>query len=384
MKKQLPMMAFLGLCAFAGAAVTGHIPLHLGQPALAQPALNQQSPPASGNMAWTLGKIFEQVADKVGPSVVSVEAYYAAQAKNANTGKNKIVEESGSGFIVTFPGQPGYYVLTNSHVIANAPLNQITLRMADGRLLQPTKIWTDPETDVAVLAVNPQVKDLPAASLGDSNATRVGQWVLAIGSPFGLSQTVTHGIISARERGEVSLGNTIRIKDFLQTDAAINPGSSGGPLVDMSGDVIGINTAIASHSGSSSGVAFSIPINLVKKVSQQLITYGTVPRGYLGMQLARSFEPKDALTLGLTKLQGAWVEKIYPDTPAAAAGLQPNDVILRVESVEIKSDNHLINLISKLPAGQKVQLTVWRSRQTVTLNAVVGDWNKAQSKFQLP
>src|SRR5262249_45822851 len=154
---------------------------------------------------------------------------------------------------------------------------------------------------------------------GDSDAARVGQWVLAFGSPFGLNQTVTHGIISARERGQVSLGSTIRIKDFLQTDAAINPGSSGGPLVHLEDEVIGVNTAIASSSGVSSGVAFSIPINLVKRVTRQLLERGSVARGYLGMQLAASFEPADALRLGLDRVQGAWVEAVFPDTPAATA-----------------------------------------------------------------
>src|SRR5262249_17960012 len=190
--------------------------------------------------------------------------------------------------------------------------------------------------------------------------TRVGQWVLAIGSPFGLNQTVTHGIISARERGQVSLGSTIRIKDFLQTDAAINPGSSGGPLVNLEGEVIGINTAIASHSGSNSGVAFSIPINLVKRVMHQLVEKGTVSRGYLGMQLAQAFEVADALRLGLDRAQGALVESVYPDTPAAAAGLRSNDVILQVDGVVIRNENHLINLIAAMPVGQRVRLQVWR------------------------
>lgn len=384
MKNRILMIGFLGLCAFAGATTSTAIPLKIGQPAVAQPPAGAHQYAQAGNVAWELGKVFEQVADKVSPAVVSVEAFYSSQTKSQTNGKTKVVEESGSGFIVAFPNLSGYYVLTNSHVIAQAPINQITVRMADGQILQPTKVWTDPETDVAVLGLNQQLKNLPTVKLGDSGQARVGQWVLAIGSPFGLSQTVTHGIISARGRGEVSLGNTIRIKDFLQTDAAINPGSSGGPLVDMNGDIIGINTAIASHSGSSSGVAFAIPINLVKKVSQQLLTFGVVPRGYLGMQMARTFEPKDALGLGLSKVQGAWVEKVYPGTPAADAGLQPGDVILRVESVDIKNENHLINLISKLPAGQKIQLSVWRSQQLIGLNAVVGDWNKAQGKFQLP
>src|SRR5262249_38810576 len=214
-------------------------------------------------------------------------------------------------------------VLTNNHVIAQSAPSQITISLADGRLFHPSRVWADPESDVAVLRLD-RAENLPVARLGDSDRMRVGQWVLAIGSPFGLNQTVTHGIISARERGQISLGSTIRIKDFLQTDAAINPGSSGGPLVDLEGDVVGINTAIASNNGNSSGVAFSIPINLVKRVMRQLLERGHVTRGYLGLQTASAFEPSDALKLGLDRANGAWVEKVYPETPAAAAGLREN------------------------------------------------------------
>ncbi len=206
--------------------------------------------------------------------------------------------------------------------------------------------------------------------------------MLAIGSPFGLNQSVTHGIISARDRGQVTLGNTIRIKEFLQTDAAINPGSSGGPLIDLNGEVIGINTAIASHNGSNSGVAFSIPSNLVKRVMNQLLQSGSVQRGYLGMQLALTFEANDALKLGLDRVKGALVEKVYPGTPAADSGLQTNDVILQVENIAIRNENHLINLISSLSAGQKIRVQVWRDRSTTNLNAVVGDWAKAQTRFR--
>src|SRR2546430_2639933 len=143
------------------------------------------------------------------------------------------------------------------------------------------RVLADAESDVAALRVEAS-GGLPTAVLGDSDRARVGQWVVALGSPFGLSQSLTHGIISARERGQVSLGSTIRIKDFLQTDAAINPGSSGGPLLNLDGEVIGINTAIASQSGGNSGIAFAIPINLVKRVVRQLQERGTVARGYLG------------------------------------------------------------------------------------------------------
>jgi S1-C subfamily serine protease len=234
---------------------------------------------------------------------------------------------------------------------------------------------------VAVLRLD-GVENLPTATLGDSDTARVGQWVLAVGSPFGLNQTVTHGIISARERGQVSLGSTIRIKDFLQTDAAINPGSSGGPLVNLDGEVIGLNTAIASSNGSNSGVAFSIPINLVKRVQRQLLEKGSVARGYLGMQLAQAFEPADALKLGLDRVQGALVETVYPDTPAAAAGLRANDVVLQVDNAAIRNENHFINLISALAAGQRIRLQVWRDRKVIALDAVVGDWSKGQSRFR--
>jgi S1-C subfamily serine protease len=293
-----------------------------------------------------------------------------------------MIEESGSGVVVRFPGQAGYLVLTNNHVIAEAPLDRITVYLADGKIFRPRQVWADPETDVALLGLGEVQGGLATVPLGDSDRVRVGQWVLAVGSPFGLNQTVTHGIISARERGQVSLGNTIRIKDFLQTDAAINPGSSGGPLVDLHGEVIGLNTAIASHSGTNSGVAFSIPVNLVKRVAQQLLEKGSVARGYLGMQLAQSFEPADALKLGLDRVQGALVERVYPDTPAAAAGLRESDVVLQVEAVAIRNENHLINLISTLPAGQRVRLQVWRERRLQTVEAVVGDWGKAQERFR--
>jgi S1-C subfamily serine protease len=177
------------------------------------------------------------------------------------------------------------------------------------------------------------------------------------------------------------LGSTIRIKDFLQTDAAINPGSSGGPLVDMKGTIIGINTAIASHSGSNSGVAFSIPINLVKRVAKELLDKGAVSRGYLGLQVAAAFEPADAFKLGLDRVQGAWVERVYDGTPAAMAGIKANDVVLQVDGTAIRNENHLINLISTMPPGQRIRLHIWRDRGVVTLEGTVGDWAKAQTRF---
>ena len=375
--KRLPFVAFVGGCAFFGGAVAGLVSPRLESPASAQRFGSGLPDPTSDVMK--LGDRFESVARQVAPAVVAVEATKVATP--ANGGKAKPVEESGSGVIVRDETRRGYLVLTNNHVIAQAAPSQITISLADGRVFHPSRVWADPESDVAVMRLE-QTDYLPSARLGDSDRTRVGQWVLAVGSPFGLNQTVTHGIISARERGQISLGSAIRIKDFLQTDAAINPGSSGGPLVNLDAEVVGLNTAIASNNGNNSGVAFSIPVNLVKRVMRQLLERGAVARGYLGIKLAESFEPADALKLGMDRLQGAWVEDVYPQSPAAAAGLRGNDVVLQLDDVAVRNENHLINMISALPAGQRVRLQVWRGQRVVALDAVVGDWSKEQSRFR--
>jgi serine protease Do len=365
----------IGAAFLLGASALVHVPVPLAGPASAQ-----SQPPILGpaDPLLQLSDRFEAVASRVLPAVVSVEAVKPIQEK-----KGKPVEESGSGVIIKSDVRPGYFVLTNNHVVTQARPEQITVHLADGRVFHPSKVWADPESDIALLSLDGAM-NLPTATLGNSDHARVGRWVLAIGSPFGLNQTVTHGIISARDRGQVSLGSTIRIKDFLQTDAAINPGSSGGPLVDLSGEVIGINTAIASHSGGNSGVAFSIPINLARRIVTQMLQQGSVQRGYLGMQLANSFEPNDAVRLGLDRLRGALVERVYPETPALAAGLQVNDVILQVDDVAIRNDNHLINLISSAKVGQRIRLQVWRDRAVVTLDASIGDWANAQNRFREP
>lgn len=372
--KRISWLAFLGVgVVLVGAGLVSPVDNSLS----AQTAATRPASFTSADPLQALSDRFEQIAAKTLPAVVSIEAI--KPPKNPSN-KSKPLEESGSGVIVKLDAKPGYFVLTNNHVISGARNDQITIHLADGKIFRPTQAWFDPETDIALLSIEGQ--GLPVATLGNSDGAKVGRWVIAIGSPFGLAQSVTHGIISARDRGQVSLGSTIRIKEFLQTDAAINPGSSGGPLVDLQGEVIGINTAIASHNGSNSGVAFSIPVNLVKRVTAQMLAQGSVQRGYLGMQLSSGFEPNDALKLGLNKVTGALIEKIYPDTPAATAGLKANDVILNVESVEIRNENHLINLISGLPIGQRIRMQIWRERGTVNLEAVIGDWSKAQAKFK--
>ena len=361
----------VGGCAFGGGAV-GTAVLNSPDPVNAQ--TGRPAPPPALTPAQ-LGERFEAVIRQMTPSVVSVEA-----VKPPPPGKLKPTEESGSGVIVQLAGVPGTVVITNNHVINGAKADQITVHLADDKIVRPSKVWADPESDIAALKI--EADGLIPAPLADSDRCREGNWVLAFGSPFGLNRTVTHGIISARDRGQVSLGSTIRIKDFLQTDAAINPGSSGGPLVNLDGEVVGINTAIASHSGSNSGVAFAIPINLVKRVVRQLAESGAVNRGYLGVHLAPTLEAGDALKLGLDRAQGALVEAVYPDTPAAAAGLKANDVILQVDGVAVRNENHLINLFAAMPVGQRVRLHVWRDRRPMTVIAHVGDWNLDQSRLK--
>ena len=375
MIKQVAAVVMCGGCAVLGGAgaqlfmrspttaAANSFPL----PPVQQPVIAEQD----RTTAFALSDRFQTVVKKVGPAVVSVDAV----KQSAAAGKSK--EESGSGVLVKIPGIGGTVVVTNNHVVGDAPREKVYITLQDGSIIQPARVLADPESDISLLHL---AEELPVAELGDSDRAIRGQYVLAFGSPFGLNQTVTHGIISATDRGQISLGATIRIKEFIQTDAAINPGSSGGPLVDLDGRVVGINTAIASQSGNNTGVSFSIPANLVKRVASQLFEKGKVQRGYLGVQLATTIDPGEALKLGLSKVCGGLVEIVHANTPAETAGLKPGDVILKLEDVDLRDENHLINLISALPPHQKVKLMVWRDRKSVPMDVTVGDWTATRAK----
>lgn len=363
--------SLLLLGGLAGGAAS-ELLLRTGSPAYASPPL--PATPTALDLQPSMAA-FETVVGKLTPSIVAVDA---VKPQAAATAAKKSQEESGSGVIAQFDGIRNMFVITNNHVIAGAKPEEVSITLADGRVLKPVKVLADPESDIALLQID--APNLSPARLADSDRVLVGQWVLAFGSPFGLSQTVTHGIISARNRGQISLGNTIRIKEFLQTDAAINPGSSGGPLVGLDGRIVGINTAIASNNGNNSGVAFAIPINLVKRIGRELVEHGVVHRGYLGVQLAPTLEPAEALRLGLDKVRGALVDTVHPGSPAESAGLKKGDVILQLESVDLRDENHLINLISNLPANQKVKLGVWREKATISLEVTVGEWTPTTAK----
>ena len=316
--------------------------------------------------------VLKIVAKLVGPAVVHIQADLPPDA-GAPPGRGRGIEEHGSGVIVESGGN--YYVLTNRHVIRDAAPAAIHVDLADGRRIHPQKILEDADADVAVLAVS--APDLVAAPLGDSDRMEVGDFVLAIGSPFGLRHSVTFGIISAKGRRDLRLGGaTIRFQDFLQTDAAINPGNSGGPLVNLRGEIIGINNSIASDSGRNEGIGFAIPSNMFMSVARQLIQTGKVTRGFLGVNLEAKFGPAMAAELGLPRPVGALVTSVTANSPAEAAGLQTGDVILEFNHTPVEDDAHLVNLVSLTEVGRKAPLLVFRDRKLMTLSAEVGDRSK--------
>ena len=233
----------------------------------------------------------------------------------------------------------------------------------------------DEETDVGVLCVD--APGLVASPIGDSDRMEIGDFVLAVGSPFGLSHSVTFGIISARGRHDLQLGDdSVRFQDFLQTDAAINPGNSGGPLCNLHGEIIGINTAIASNSGGNEGIGFSIPINLFMGVARQLIDNGKVTRAFLGVSLDSKFGSAMAAELGMSRATGARVTAVTHGSPAEVAGIRPGDVVMKLDGTPIDDDAHLVNLVGILEAGKKVSLEVFRDGATVVIPVEVADRSK--------
>ncbi len=310
--------------------------------------------------------IYKRVAKLVSPSVVHIEATPLPQYRFRD------IEEAGSAVLVRYRGND--YVLTNRHVIKHSQEDLIRLELSDGRQLHPTKIWSDTETDVAVMRV--EAKNLIPARIGDSDTAEIGEIVMAFGSPFNLRRSVTRGIISAKGRSNLDLGEgEVVYQKFLQTDAAINPGNSGGPLVNLRGEVIGLNTAIASNSGGNEGIGFSIPINIAVRIMRQLIETGQVEGGFLGVKLDRSFDTASARFVGLNELRGTFISGITVNSPATEAGLQVNDVILSFDTLQIQNDQHLINLVQRTEIGRQVELIIFRDRQIIKKRVRVGRRN---------
>ena len=330
------------------------------------PAVRQRMFAELRNEASFLDRFFgavKKVARLTRPTVVHIEAKKPGKRK-------RMVEEAGSGVLIEYKQR--IYILTNRHVIKNAELDKIKVKLWDGRLIYPDRVMDDPATDVAVMLI--RSRNLTVAKLGDSRKVEIGDFVLAVGSPFGLSQSVTQGIISAKGRRDLELGDdSVVMQDFLQTDAAINPGNSGGPLVNLRGEVIGINTAIASSSGGSEGIGFTIPIKMAMVVAKQLIENGRVRRAYLGVRMDFRFSTTTAGRLGLARPQGVRVTGITKGSPAERAGIKVDDVLLKIDGVIIDDDDHLANLIGLTNIGKSVTIELWRERRVISLQTEVGE-----------
>lgn len=330
-------------------------------------------------VAEQLSNAFGNVAEAIEPGVVSIRTTQEVRVHTMQfapgipeefrrffrfpderaTPERRVQEGQGSGFVVSGDG----YIITNNHVIDDA--DSITVAFTDGRSYSAKLVGADPQTDIAVLKV--QAEDLTPLSLGDSDSLRVGQFVLAAGSPFGLNSTITAGVVSATGRSRVGL---VDYENFIQTDATVNPGNSGGPLVNLRGEVVGVNSAILSRSGGNNGIGFAIPINMVKTIKDTLIAEGHVARGRLGV-LIQDLTSELAESFGYRSTTGAVVGDVQPDTPAEKVGLRSGDIINELNGKPIPNATELRFRVAETKPGTTVKLGVFRDGKTIVLTPTI-------------
>lgn len=298
-----------------------------------------------------------ELAETAKPSVVNLFPVTTGKGRDFLQDRAPNPSGSGSGVIV----DPEGHIITNNHVIGDAA--EIEVRLSDKSKLIAQVVGKDPDTDLAVLKVTVD-HPLPSAKFGDSSGVRVGQWVLAVGNPFGLDRTVTLGVVSGIGRENVNLS---RYENFIQTDASINPGNSGGPLFNLRGEVIGINTAIINFA---QGIGFAIPSNMAKQVLQQLLAQGRVVRGWLGVGI-QPLTPELARKFGVTENEGVLVNEVFERDPAAAAGIKPGDVITRIEGAVVDTPNRLSRVVAGLLPGATTKVEVVRNRQRMVLDVAL-------------
>ena len=323
------------------------------------------------------GTMFVDVVKRVRPAIVTIYTTknvkvpnnpwhnffreFGYREENSQGGEREYQQNGlGSGIIINSDG----YILTNHHVIKD--VDELKVKLIDGREADAKVLGTDPSTEVALIKID--LNDLTSANLGNSDNLEIGEWVIAIGSPLELTSTVTAGIVSALSRDIPIIRNqtTSGIDNFIQTDAAINPGNSGGALVNLKGEVIGINTAIASGTGSYIGYGFAVPINIAKNVIDDIIKYGEVRRGYLGVYI-ENMDIVKAKGVGLDKPRGVLVTSVIEDKAAAKAGLEAGDVILKVEGLEVNKVNELQAKVASYNPGDEIDLVVWRDSKELTI-----------------
>ena len=320
--------------------------------------------------------LFKQVAEEITPTVVYIETVVSVGPDDMPDDENhdndffdqfreRRARTVGSGVLISEDG----YILTNNHVIEGAVNNGIRVVLNDKRMFRARKVGTDPTTDLAVIKVDAQ--NLPSVVVGNSDNVDVGEWVLAIGNPFRLRSTVTAGIVSALSRDVQIIDDQMRVESFIQTDAAINRGNSGGALVNTSGELIGINTAIASQSGSYQGYGFAVPSNLAIKVARDIIEYGEVRRALLGVSIV-SVDAIRAEQLDMNTIRGVEITGVEPDGAADQSGLQQQDVILSVNGEEVNESNELQQKIAVLHPGEIVDLEIWRNGNILNKSVELG------------
>lgn len=313
--------------------------------------------------------LFKSVAERITPTVVYIETVVSVEQDDMPDDENhndffdqfreRRARTVGSGILITKDG----YILTNNHVIEGAVSGGVRVVLNDKRMFRARKVGSDPTTDLAVLKIDAQ--NLPAVVIGNSDKVNVGEWVLAIGNPFRLRSTVTAGIVSALSRDVQIINDQMRVESFIQTDAAINRGNSGGALVNTSGELIGVNTAIASQSGNYQGYGFAVPSNLASKVARDIIEYGEVRRALLGVSIA-SVDAIRAEELDMEVIQGVEIMTVAQNGAAEKSGLRRHDVILSVNGSEVNEANELQEKIAVLRPGEIVNLRVWRAGEVIT------------------
>ncbi len=347
--------------------------------------------------AKQVGKAFVKVAKQASPAVVFVEAekkvtipqgfsqgtpfeffgedfferFFGPRGPQGDQGnkgqqddqgstERHIKKGQGSGFIISSDG----YIITNNHVVSDA--DKVIVKMADEREFEAEIVGTDPRSEIGVIKI--EADNLPVLKFGDSDNIQVGEWVMAIGNPFGLSHTVTTGVVSAKGRTRVGITD---YEDFIQTDAAINPGNSGGPLINMEGEAIGINTAIFSRSGGYMGIGFAIPSNMAKIIFNQIKETGSVTRGYLGIYI-QELTPELAESFGIEKEEGILVADVTNNSPAKKAGLQEGDVIVGINDEPVKEVGPFRNKVSLMSPGTEIELEIFRKGEKITREVTIG------------